>query len=324
MGSSSARTDTSPAMYSRTPPALAIRSAPLPATPTTVPRTESPGLSVARQRQCHRPPVVPVGSVPSATERCEAHFAEAPACGDDVVDQGGKQAVPRRSFDLLGDVGNGLLHPILDREPAANVDAHADHHFRRSVGPCQFDQDAGELAAVHQHVVRPFQVDSVKPVAEERIADSQSDDQAQRAELGRWTVHGNTDGHGQVASKGTQPGSASAPAPGGLDLGGHHPSRDTVGIDPAQQRRVRATDMGMHGEFTQPGHGRRRERLADRRGRQKIHVVVEDGLVADVHAERSQLLKASPVKSRYRRNATRRELLEDVAKCARSGLPEVH
>ena len=260
--------------------------------------------------------------VPFVAERFEPRRVELPAGGEQVVEHPRQEFVARRPCDLVGDVGNGLIDALGDPGRAAHVDADADDDLHRGHGAGEFDQDSGELAAVQQHVVRPFQLDAPKTVIEQRSSHRDADHQAQRADFrdGRFDQH--ADGDGQIASEGAEPGPAPAAAAGGLHLGGEHTARDRGVRGPGEQRRVGAVDMRDELQAAQPCRGCGRQSAPNRRLREQFDVVLETSAVvpdSNAHCREGRLLVGAEPGQGGR--PTHGQLIEDASEPANVGHP---
>jgi hypothetical protein len=99
----------------------------------------------------------------------------------------------------------------------AQVQPDADHRRGRAAAARQeVDEDAGELVAMHQHVVRPFQLHAVHAQLLERARQREPGDQRQtcrRRRAGREAPQG---GEGQARAFPGQPLPAAPPSSGVL------------------------------------------------------------------------------------------------------------
>ena len=213
--------------------------------------------------------------LPRRAKRRQTSVLEARATFDHATDDGRKQRVAGRIVEALGHVRNRLIDPRRDHATAADVHADAHHHFHGPRRPHEFDQNASELAAVEQDVVRPLQLDAGYAAVAQGLAHRQAHYQAQRADLHRRARTREAKRERDVAPERAEPSAAATPTAGKLYLRREYATSDRFVRRPLHQGRVRAVDAGADVELAKPGRGAGREPGADGVGGEQLDVVVQ-------------------------------------------------
>lgn len=229
-------------------------------------------------------------------ERGEAVRGEAVERGDEMVEQARDDARARRLGRERGEVDRRLVDHVR-RGAEAQVDAETDHRMARAERvAAEFDEDAAELGATRDEIVRPLERDAVDAARGERVDRSDTDREAESGERGHAGVEALEQGQRDAAAGRRVPAPTAATAAGGLDLGeaGEQVARIVLGA--AQQLAAGRVELPVHGEIAEPC--RWRERMAQRRlveqFERRAEAIAAAGLRLDLDAGFAQALDLLP------------------------------
>src|SRR5439155_23870107 len=120
-----------------------------------------------------------------------------------------------------GEIRDLLSDPASRERRKADVESHADHRERwpKRV-PRELDQDAAELAAFVQQVVRPLELDACEALGVERGGEREPDRERQRRKISAALFEAPAEREREAAADDRRPAATAPSASGRLAFGG--------------------------------------------------------------------------------------------------------